>query len=350
MLLPALAVLLGACGSRSNLKAADPCFGEGEQRACSDVCGQGIQTCEGGYWQPCRVPVQERPCANSCGEGSQRCENAAWTECVVEPVVAPCENDCGTGQQVCENDSWGACEVEPVARTCATACGDGLEWCRDGRWLACDAPAPRPPKLKTVVRDLLDTHPDFESPMAQRIGRERDAVLPQLGSDDKPERNPSSRSILSDESFYSWYHDVEGVNQSTPIELQLEESSSGNALFEYRNNEFFPIDDELLGNQGRRHNFHFTLEAATEFRYVGGEVFIFTGDDDLWVFINRRLAIDLGGLHTPLRGEVKLDEVASEFGLELGEIYPLHIFFAERHTVDSNFTIETSIAGPPECD
>jgi fibro-slime domain-containing protein len=68
------------------------------------------------------------------------------------------------------------------------------------------------------------------------------------------------------------------------------------------------------------------------------------------VFINRRLAIDLGGIHGAKRAEVVLDARASELELELGEIYPLHFFFAERHTEESNFTIETSIAEPGSCE
>ena len=73
------------------------------------------------------------------------------------------------------------------------------------------------------------------------------------------------------------------------------------------------------------------------------------GDDDLFTFINGRLAIDLGGVHGPMESEIDLDARAAELGIEVGEVYSLDFFFAERHLTQSNFRIDTTIGDFVDC-
>jgi fibro-slime domain-containing protein len=73
-------------------------------------------------------------------------------------------------------------------------------------------------------------------------------------------------------------------------------------------------------------------------------VFGFEGDDDLWVFVNDQLGIDLGGVHGPLSGQIDMDALAGQLGLQIGGMYDLDFFFAERHTTQSNFEITTTIS------
>ncbi len=200
--------------------------------------------------------------------------------------------------------------------------------------------------LHGTLRDFRQSHPDFEYTIQVDPG----IVAPALGGDEKPvyAGNPSTPTTHGQQDFDQWYRDVPGVNLAIPLEIPL---TLQNGLFTYDNSAFFPIDGQGHGDEGNAHNYHFTLEIATEFTYQGGEVFTFTGDDDLFTFINGTLAIDLGGVHGPLTGSVNLDEKAAELGITPGGTYSLHFFFAERHTSESNFRIDTTIscfAPPPE--
>ena len=315
--------LSGACGSRTPLRSdSDACYEPGTVEECSTDCGAGTRACTDGWWQACIVPVTRRDCSN----------------------------DCGPGVQSCTLGKWSSCEVPVATRDCSTLCGTGHEICMGGQWQHCDAPSPAAPKLKGTVRDFNDTHPDFERQMGSRD--DPDIVENVLGPDDKPiyGGHPTTPTTSGKYYFDTWYHDTPGINESKPILLPLTPLARAPSTLAYDDNAFFPIDDQLFGNQGRVHNYHFTAEFSVKFRYAGGETFRFTGDDDIWVFINRHLAINLGGLHSAESDFVDLDQRSSELGITKGEAYPLNIFFAERHTTASTFHVETTVAEWDACD
>lgn len=194
------------------------------------------------------------------------------------------------------------------------------------------------------IPDACTRLDDFEGAIT---GLVTGMVSPTLNSSGLPTYVGGGSGATTATNFSKWYTNAPGFNDSTPTSLTLTETSPG--IFTYANSAFFPIDDSLFGNQGRSNNFHFTmhLEGLLSFQQPT-DSFTFTGDDDLWIYVNDRRVMDLGGVHSAATGTFTGANLAA-LGLTPNTPYALDIFFAERHTTQSNFNIRTdfSVASPP---
>jgi fibro-slime domain-containing protein len=163
--------------------------------------------------------------------------------------------------------------------------------------------------------------------------------------------------------FSDWYNDVPGVNRSFLVDLRFVWNPATMA-YEYFNDDFFPLDNGStatpltnglppFGHQVPGHTIHnygFTMEFHASFTYFAGtnQTFTFRGDDDVWVFINGKRVIDLGGIHPSQDAVVSLDAIAAAIGLQDSLVYPLDFFFAERHVTTSMLRISTTLQLEPQ--
>ena len=190
--------------------------------------------------------------------------------------------------------------------------------------------------LDVTYRDFEQSHPDMYWPDGP-WGLETGIVSNTLGLDSKPVYAGGAGAAGTTSgaaNFDQWYHDSSASTTITGRTLTFQEIGSGE--YQYSSNSFFPLND--LVSSGN--NYYFTMELHTTFTYQAGQEFEFEGDDDVFVFINNQLVIDLGGVHEPISRTLDLDTL----GLTADTNYSFDLFFAERNPTQSDFIATTNIA------
>ena len=376
--------------------------------ACGDGIVAGQETCDDGQ----SPPVSGDGCSNLCQlESPLPAERNSWI--CPTPGQACVRTTCGNaiveGSEQCDdgnNDTSDGCSPycrkEPACPMeggpCSTACGDGIllpidkqqgQECDDGNTVSGDgcsklckvelgyecsdeSVVQESLILPVVLRDFkgkaeTNGHPDFEN---YNAGFETGIVQNLLDAQGKPAHvlsnkknteNTYTSGLLSSELdfFAMWYRDTIDYNKTDIQSLSFTHLTTGE--YEYKNNSFFPLTGLGWGNYGSTNkNFHFTSEVRYWFEYQGGETLQFKGDDDVWVFVNKQLAVDLGGVHSAISGSIVLDAsngsgtvcqnaplgcttpIVVNLGLVLGNVYEIVVFQAERHTSLSNYTLTLS--------
>jgi fibro-slime domain-containing protein len=237
-----------------------------------------------------------------------------------------------------------------------------------------------PPTLRVPVT-LYDFHADTSNPEFQIRPREGSVktgmVATTLGPDKKPTVGPSPFFNMKiekwfqewqpgDYEIYNYYgqsiggrhdryqnlpeglatvdHDTSFKNLVFHDTLEFSYRAGSEGLYEFRDEYFFPLDGKGFGNEELSHNYSFTMELHWTFTMVPGLVFNFTGDDDVWAFVNNELAMDLGGIHGPISGSFNVDDIP---GLVPNQKFSFDLFYAERHVTGSTIQITTNIIAPP---
>ena len=364
-------------------------------------------------------------CGNGKVEGSEQCDDGNDVSgdgcspfCRLEPNCPPgggaCTNVCGSGLIVpgdgkqCDDGN--------------TVSGDGCSaTCMIERGYTCKTvPVSQNPLILPIVYHDFQSwkdpsgHPDFEhytcqgeagiaQPMLSLTGGGVPVHVPMCLNPDcssnlctppagaMPPWNPMV------DWFGMWYVDTPAYNKTIVQTLTLGGQVNGvpsttcNIVagqpactgFQFSSTLFFPLDNvpgawglSGVGNDGKMHDFGFTSVTRYWFQYSGTATLGFFGDDDVYVYINKMLAVDLGATHQRADGGITLDKANGtgfscdfvapgpgnvsmglaavcdpttgmvghtvNLGLSMGNIYEIAVFQAERHTTESNYQLTLS--------
>jgi fibro-slime domain-containing protein len=150
----------------------------------------------------------------------------------------------------------------------------------------------------------------------------------------------SDGDVSSSSSFDQWFRNAPLQNAAAYYPITL--LPLGNGFYEFQSDAFYPIDNELYGNQGQAHNLNFTfvLNCKFTFHACQDQILELEGSDDIWAAVVDDLIIDLGGIGANQLQVAEMDRL----GLTDGETYNLRIFYAHRSPSSTpSFRVKTNL-------
>ena len=395
------------CSATCKIEPGFDCTGS-PSTCKATVCGNGKkeagETCDDGNTLPydgCASNCQSEP---KCGTDTS--------------AVGACKSTCGDGilwRGIEDCDDGNVADGDGCSHDCKIEAG----------WTCKSFFDDPPPKLTIPIisRDFesyssgppVSGHPDFGTYCCDDSLQKGKGVLrATLDTNHKPVwagpdpvPDPKQIGFTGKTYFDQWYRDVSGVNMTYYQNLTLLQNATSKTTYAMNSDTdapfydlcgFFPLDDLSkplvdqntgkpvtytdsayagrtchayqglgFGNSWANHNFSFTTELRYWFQYQGTEQLKFTGDDDVWVFINGTMAVEMPGIHNRAVGTVILDAskgtaqvgygdppssyTTVDLKMTIGSVYEVVVLQAERWCCGSNYmlTLANFIGGKSQC-